>query len=312
MREEVLSVLGPELDRVVIDATFGRGGLSEALLDRGFRRVIGIDRDPSAVESACALERRYGGRFRFHLGRFSCLGDILVTEGLHEVDGIVFDLGVASTQLDDASRGFSFRHDGPLDMRMSQEGLSAQDLVNGTPALELERIIRRYGEERHAKSISRAIASRRAKRPFTSTRDLASTIAALARGPSQRIHPATRTFQALRIAVNDEMNELECALDAAAIALKPKGKLVVISFHSLEDRRVKAFMRAGEARNARDPITHQRRDCATLNLPFRKAKRPSAEEISRNPRARSARLRLAIRTANPPVPFFQPKKPLSS
>lgn len=295
MLREVLAALEPTAGQIICDGTFGAGGYSRAMLDAG-ASVIAIDRDPDAAPTAAAFKARFADRFRFEAGPFSRL-DQLAGEPL---DGVVLDIGVSSMQLDQAERGFSFRHDGPLDMRMAQAGLSAADVVNRFKVGDLARIFSFLGEERHAGRIARAIERRRAERPFSRTLDLASTVeGVIGRNPKDKIHPATRVFQALRIFVNDELGELARALFAAERCLKPGGRLVVVTFHSLEDRIVKRFIqdRAGSGGGSR-------------HLPETEARTPtfakaggvvmaSDEEAAANPRARSAKLRAARRTEAP-------------
>jgi 16S rRNA (cytosine1402-N4)-methyltransferase len=296
---QVLAALNIRASGVYMDATFGRGGHAGAILEKLIAdgRLVCLDRDPVAVAEA---RRRFAGdaRVSVFLAPFSALAGCAdqVESGL-KFDGILFDLGVSSPQLDDPSRGFSFMQDGPLDMRMSKgEGLSAADVVNNAPEAELIRIFREFGEERFAPRIARAIVTDRATRPFERTLELAGMIARVARSRDRHKHPATRVFQALRIHVNDELAELETALGAAFDRLAPRGRLAVISFHSLEDRIVKQFMRR-----------HASTDPVYAGLPFvpahaapkfrlvGKAVQAEPEEIARNPRARSARLRVAER-----------------
>jgi 16S rRNA (cytosine1402-N4)-methyltransferase len=295
---EVLDALQPASGKVVIDGTFGAGGYTTALLESG-ADVIAIDRDPDAIAAGRSLEAAWPGRLRLIESAFSRLDEC--ADG--PVDGVVLDIGVSSMQLDQAERGFSFRKDGPLDMRMARSGLGAADVVNGFKAGDLARLFGILGEERHAGRIARMIERRRAERPFETTRDLAQAIEALVgNNPKDKIHPATRVFQALRVFVNDELGELMAALFAAESILKPGGRLAVVSFHSLEDRIVKRFLAdrsAGEAVSRHLPAL--RATPATFEKPER-AVTPSAEEIVHNPRARSARLRAAVRTAAPARP----------
>src|SRR5690606_18649058 len=236
--DEVLEALSPHAGQTFVDGTFGAGGYTRAILARG-ASVIAVDRDPGAIAAGRELEGESGGRLRLMEGRFSEL-DILAGE---PVDGVVLDIGVSSMQLDEADRGFSFRQDGPLDMRMSRSGVSAADVVNRWPVSDLTRIFGLLGEERHAGRIARMIEKRRTERPFERTLDLANAIEKLVgRKPGDKIHPATRVFQALRIHVNDELGELARALLAAERILKPGGRLAVVTFHSLEDRLVKRFL----------------------------------------------------------------------
>jgi 16S rRNA (cytosine1402-N4)-methyltransferase len=295
---QVLTALNIRASGAYLDATFGRGGHAEAILEKLTLdgRMLCLDRDPVAIAEAKA---RFGAdsRVALFLAPFSALeGCADAVEPHLKLDGILFDLGVSSPQLDQPSRGFSFMQDGPLDMRMSLEGASAADVVNGASADELARIFREYGEERFAGRIARAIVTDREKRPFTRTLELAGLIERVAPSRERHKHPATRVFQALRIHVNRELTELETALEAARVRLAPAGRLAVISFHSLEDRMVKRFMR----RHAQaDPMYAGLPDIPpharpTLRL-VGKSIEPEASEIASNPRARSARLRVAER-----------------
>lgn len=293
--DEVLAALAPKPGETVVDGTFGAGGYTRAILDRG-AGVIAIDRDPDAIAGGADLVAASGGRLTLVHDRFSRLD--AATDG--PVDGVVLDIGVSSMQLDEAGRGFSFRGDGPLDMRMAQRGVSAADVVNNYKVSDLTRIIGLYGEERHAGRVARMIEKRRAQRPFTRTLELADAIELLlGRKPGDRIHPATRTFQALRIFVNDELGELCRALFAAERALKPGGRLAVVTFHSLEDRIVKRFL----ADRSQQPAGSRHLPALTHREPtFADVAKPVAAgeaEATDNPRARSARLRAGIRTAAP-------------
>ncbi|MGB3900041.1 MAG: 16S rRNA (cytosine(1402)-N(4))-methyltransferase RsmH [Mesorhizobium sp.] len=290
---EVLDALALKKGDRIIDGTFGAGGYSRAILEAG-AEVIAIDRDPDAIAAGRALEAESNGRLRLVQAPFSTLD-----QHGEQVDGVVLDIGVSSMQLDEAGRGFSFRADGPLDMRMAQAGLGAADVVNGFKAGDLARIFGFLGEERHAGRIARMIEARRQKRPFERTLDLADAIEThIGRKPGDKIHPATRVFQALRIYVNDELGELARALFAAERALKPGGRLVVVTFHSLEDRIVKRFIadRADAASGSRYLPQVQARPATFLKGG---SAIPGADETARNPRARSARLRAAIRTEAP-------------
>ncbi len=294
---EVIAAMAPRDGGVYLDGTFGRGGYSEALLRSAACRVVAFDRDPEAVRQGDALKQLYADRLTLIEGRFSEMEQLLRPLGLSRLAGIALDLGVSSMQIDDPARGFSFRIDGPLDMRMGPDGQSAADLVNSAPEEELAAIIRDYGEERFARRIARAIV---AARPLRRTAQLAAIVRRVV-PESGGIDPATRTFQALRIAVNDELNELDRGLAAAERMLEPGGRLVVVAFHSLEDRRVKSFLRL---RSAAAPGTSrhlpgQRQAAPSFHLLGRKPVKPRAEEIARNPRARSARLRAAERTDAP-------------
>ncbi len=295
MLAEVVAALRPAAGETVIDGTFGAGGYTRAILEAG-ADVVAIDRDPDAIAAGRAMEQEFSGRLRLVHGRFSTL-DEAVDE---PVDGVVLDIGVSSMQLDQAERGFSFRGDGPLDMRMARSGASAADIVNRFKTSDLTRIFGLLGEERHAGRVARMIEKRRAVRPFERTRDLADAIeGVLGNNPKDKIHPATRTFQGLRIFVNDELGELAKALFAAERMLKPGGRLVVVTFHSLEDRIVKKFIadRADRASGSR----HM--PAVTQVVPtFEKSGGMVAageDEAAANPRARSAKLRAAIRTDAP-------------
>jgi 16S rRNA (cytosine1402-N4)-methyltransferase len=292
MLAEVLETLSPRDGAHYVDGTFGGGGYASAILEAAECRVLGIDRDPAAIARGQALVQRFGGRLTLVQGEFSRMREFTQAS-----DGVVLDLGVSSFQFDEPARGFSFREDGPLDMRMSLSGESAADIVNGADERTLSQIIARYGEEKNARRIARAIT---AARPVTGTAQLAAIVSE-AQGPAalrHAIHPATRTFQALRIHVNDELGELERGLEAALDILKPQGRLVVVSFHSLEDRMVKRFLteRSTSAPRAsrHAPVSTASRKAAFRLLPRRL---PSAEEIASNPRSRSAKLRAGIKLA---------------
>ena len=305
---EVVAALAPRAGALYVDATFGGGGTSEALLEAAACTVIAIDRDPDAAARGGALANRYRGRFEFAAGRFGDIERLLGDRAARGVDGgIVFDLGVSSYQLAEPARGFSFRADGPLDMRMDKSGPSAADVVNDTGEAELADILRRFGEERRARRVAAAIAKARRERPLTRTDELAEVIRGALPPAHGGIDPATRSFQALRIYVNDELGELERALCAAERLLVAGARLVVVSFHSLEDRIVKRFL-ARRARPAplssrHSPEARAGRDAGaeapSFRLLTRRAVRPSAAEMAANRRARSARLRAAERTAAP-------------
>jgi len=242
---EVLKLLAPRDGGIYVDGTFGAGGYSRAILESADCRVVGLDRDPRAIAEGAPLADSFAGRLTLVEGRFGEMVDLLAAKGVDAADGVALDLGVSSMQLDEAERGFSFRGDGPLDMRMGGEGPSAADLVNDLGEAELADILFRYGEEKRARAIARAIIRRRAQGPITRTTELAAVVRKVL-GPKKRdaIDPATRSFQALRIAVNDELGELDRGLAGAEALLKPGGRLAVVSFHSLEDRRIKRFLRA--------------------------------------------------------------------
>ncbi len=302
LRDAVVRALAPKAGGRYVDGTFGAGGYTEALLDAADCHVWGIDRDPGAIAVARALEARYPGRLTFIPGKFGAMDDLLGAGGVTAVDGVALDLGVSSMQLDQPERGFSIRGDGPLDMRMEQRGESAADLVNHLAEEELADIIFQYGEERFARRIARAIV---AARPIARTGQLASIVRGAIPHKGDGIDPATRTFQAIRIAVNDELGELDRGLGAAERLLVPGGRLAVVSFHSLEDRPVKAFL---ASRSGRSPAGSRHLPDAgpgrepSFRLLSNKPLPPDAAEIAANPRARSAKLRAAERTDAPAWP----------
>jgi 16S rRNA (cytosine1402-N4)-methyltransferase len=285
---------------VYIDATFGAGGYTRAILDAAKCKVIGIDRDQSAIALGADLVQAANGRLTLTEDRFSNLDVVAREAGFDAVDGVVLDLGVSSMQLDCAERGFSFRLDGPLDMRMGSEGASAADVVNAAGERDLANIIFILGEERHSRGVARAIVKARAQAPIRTTAALADIVASVVRSRPGDIHPATRTFQALRIFVNDELGELVGALSAAERILKPQGRLVLVSFHSLEDRIVKTFLsRRSETRAGSRHAPELKRPAPTFSVLTKRPVVADADEIARNPRARSAKLRAAERSETP-------------
>jgi 16S rRNA (cytosine1402-N4)-methyltransferase len=306
MLHEVVEALNPRAGAIYVDGTFGAGGYSRALLDAAACTVLGIDRDPAACAAGERLAERYEGRLTVISGRFGDMASLLGARGVAAVDGVALDVGVSSMQIDDAARGFSFRADGPLDMRMGSDGPSAADVVNGAREEELADIIYMYGEERRSRRIARAICKARDTAPITRTLQLAEIVRGCFPPPKRsepnRIDPATRTFQALRIHVNDELGELDRGLRAAEALLAPGGRLAVVSFHSLEDRQVKNFIatRSGNAPRASRHAPDMGPGRAPSFIPLhRRALRPGEDEIASNPRARSARLRAAVRTDAP-------------
>lgn len=299
---EVLEALAPRDGEIMVDGTFGAGGYSRAILDSANCELYGIDRDPTAVATGKKLEAEYDGRFHMVEGCFGDMGRLIPTAGAEQVDGIVLDIGVSSMQLDQADRGFSFREDGPLDMRMSMSGPTAADFVNTAEEEDIANVIYRYGEERASRKVARKIIEMRAEEPFTTTSQLARAVRSVVRKSKDGIDPATRTFQALRIYVNDELGELERAMEAAETLLKPGGRLVVVTFHSLEDRQVKTFMKERSG----DPNKMSRRlpgepevAIPTFTTITRKAVTGQKDEIRANPRARSAKLRAVARNEQP-------------
>lgn len=298
---EALAALDVQPGGVYIDGTFGAGGYSRAILAAApDTRVIAIDRDPDAIGNGQAIVEEFNGRLMLMPGRFGDLADIASEAGFVQVDGVVLDIGVSSMQLDQAIRGFSFRADGPLDMRMEQDGDSAADIVNRGDEEEIADILYHFGEERLSRLIARAIVTDRKATPFATTKQLSDLIGRIVRTKPGDIHPATRTFQALRIAVNDELGELVRALHGAERVLKPGGRLAVVSFHSLEDRIAKVFFaarsgRGGGSRHAPVAVT----GAATFSVAGKWPVVAGEEETLRNPRARSAKLRAATRTDAP-------------
>jgi 16S rRNA (cytosine1402-N4)-methyltransferase len=294
MLREVLETLAPRDKETYIDATFGGGGYSCAILEQANCSVVALDRDPEARERAQLLKDRYQDRFSFIEGRF---GQMLQLVPSMNYDGVVFDLGVSSPQLDKAERGFSFKATGPLDMRMERKGLSAADVVNTFDEKEIARILWVYGEERRSRAIAHAIIEKRKEKPFETTTQLGDLVRAIVGFERPGFDPATRTFQALRLFVNDELGELEKGLEASEQLLKEGGRLVVVSFHSLEDRIAKTFFkeRSGNMPHPSRFFPEAPVSRATFQLKSRKALIPQEEEIKTNPRARSARLRWGIR-----------------
>ena len=309
MLADVLEAVAPRCGQIIVDATFGGGGYTRALLEAADCKVVAIDRDGEAIRAGAGIVRQFLPRLALSEGRFGDMEALIAQRGITSVDAIVLDIGVSSRQLDDASRGFSFQTDGPLDMRMGRDGPTAADYVNGLAEADLANVISVLGEERHGQAIAAAIVHARAAGPIATTAMLARIVAGAAHQPpgrvGLRIHPATRTFQAIRILVNDELGELARALVAAERLLAPGGRLAVVSFHSLEDRIVKRFFaeRAGQgAQGSRHRPEAAAPLAPSLRLIGRSVRRPRAHEIETNPRARSARLRVAERTGAPAWP----------
>ena len=301
---EAMAALDPRAEGLYVDGTFGAGGYTRALIGRG-ARVIALDRDPAAIRAGAELAASSGGRLTLVEARFGDLDQIAGHLGIDAADGVVFDIGVSSMQLDDAARGFSLRFDAPLDMRMGSGGRSAADILRDEDEATIADILYHFGEERAARRIARAIVADRKAKPFSSTLELASLIARVAPAPrGEATHPATRAFQALRIAVNDELVELVRGLCAAERLLKPGGRLAVVTFHSLEDRIVKVFFagRSGRGRSASRRLPGEPAEPQpTFEAPRGQPIEPSEAEISANPRSRPAKLRFALRTAAPPL-----------
>ena len=304
MLPEILAALVPQDGGIYVDGTFGAGGYSRGILASPNAEVIAIDRDPNAIVTGAAMVGEFSGRLRLVRGRFSDIKTILADFGLQKVQGVVLDIGVSSMQLDEAERGFSFMRDGPLDMRMGQDGPSAADYVNSLDAVDLAQIIFIFGEEPRSRAIAKAIVSARSEAPLMTTLDLVKAVER-ATGPQRakdRTHPATRTFQALRVHVNSELDELAHALCAAEEVLQEGGRLVVVTFHSLEDRIVKRFFAARGGRvptGSRHLPDVEKGPVNSFELLHRGHVDASEIEMQRNPRARSAKLRAGVRTAAP-------------
>jgi 16S rRNA (cytosine1402-N4)-methyltransferase len=297
---EAVAMLAPHAGGIYVDATFGAGGYSRAILQVDGTRIIGIDRDRTAIAEGFDLVDRSAGRLTLVEDRFSRLADICADQGIAVVDGVVMDVGVSSMQLDQSGRGFSFRLGGPLDMRMGHAGPTAADVVANASEEELADIIHIFGEERHSRSVARAIVAARKEAPITNTRSLADIVARVVKSKPGDIHPATRTFQALRIFVNEELDELHMALAAAERVLKPGGRLAVVTFHSLEDRIVKNFLtERGKASGGSRHLPEVKQVAPSFRILTKRPQTPSEQEVAANPRARSAKLRAAERTEAP-------------
>ena len=295
MLNEVLANLAPRDGGVYLDGTFGGGGYAAAILEQADCTLFAIDRDPEAIERGAGLVARFPGRLHLLHGQFGDMVSLLEQVGVTQLDGVVLDLGVSSFQIDDPDRGFSFRHDGPLDMRMGKQGTSAADLVNTLPESALADVLYEYGEERASRRIAHAIVAARSEAPIETTGRLAEIIRSVLPPDRSGNHPATRSFQGLRIKVNDELQQIEDALAAAVGLLAPGGKLVVVAFHSLEDRIVKRFMTEAAGRTG-SPSRHNpagllTRETPNFQLLTARALRPGDDEANQNPRSRSARVR---------------------
>ncbi len=301
--EEVLTALEPRDGGIYVDGTLGGGGYTRRILEAADCTVWGIDRDPDAIARNADLAAQFSGRLHLLSGRFGDMDSLLRDNGVDAVDGVALDLGVSSPQIDTPERGFSFASDGPLDMRMERAGESAADVINTADEADLAHIVRKLGEERHARRVARAIVNAREQASIETTARLADIVrSVIPKSRTSHIDPATRTFQALRIHVNDELGELNRGLTAAERILRPGGRLAVVSFHSLEDRPVKAFLRArsgSEGRGSRHLPDQPDRRAPAWRLVSRRAIRPGDAETAINPRARSAGMRVAERTAEP-------------
>ena len=294
---EMIAGLCPKDGGIYVDGTFGGGGYSRAILKSANCKVWAIDRDPDAQQRSKELRETYPGRITFVLGRFGDLTNLMRKSGVNRIDGITLDLGVSSMQLETDERGFSFLRDGPLDMRMEKTGPSASEIVNSLPEEELSQLLFQYGGEKRSRHIAKAIVMARSKAPFQTTLQLADTVSGIVRRSKNGIHPATRTFQALRIFVNDEINELKKALNGAEVMLSEKGRLAIVSFHSAEDQVVKKFLREKSGLIPRpsrhQPFAKDTYSAKTFKIINKRVITPKKEEILANPRARSARLRIA-------------------
>ena len=298
---QAVEMLAPRDGGIYVDATFGAGGYSRAILDTKGTRVIGIDRDRSAITGGFDLVDHADRRLTLVEDRFSNLAEVCAAQGIVAVDGVVMDVGVSSMQLDQAARGFSFRLGGPLDMRMGHDGPTAADVVATASEADLANIIYIFGEERHSRAVARAIVAARKETPITTTRALAEIVGKVVWAKPGEIHPATRTFQALRIFVNEELDELHLALSAAERVLKPGGRLAVVSFHSLEDRMVKNFLGArGKTGGGSRHLPEMAQSAPSFRILTKRPVTAGDDEVRANPRARSAKLRAAERTDAPP------------
>lgn len=304
MLPDVLDALKPQAGETYIDGTFGAGGYTRAILETPGTHVLAFDRDPTAIAAGAELVAEFAPRLTLLHRPFGDMAFALAEAGVEAADGVVLDIGVSSMQLDQAERGFSFQSDGPLDMRMSREGPSAADVVNSFDEEQIADIIYEYGEERRSRAIARAIVKARAEGPLTRTKELADLVLRVFHGRKEDgRHPATRTFQALRIFVNDELGELERGLAGAEKILRPRGRLAVVTFHSLEDRIVKRFMAERSGKSDQGSRYLPQKNLQVSPPSFRivnsRPLTPQKGELDVNPRARSARLRAAIRTEAP-------------
>jgi 16S rRNA (cytosine1402-N4)-methyltransferase len=294
---EAVAMLEPRDGGIYVDATFGAGGYSQAILDAANTQVIGIDRDRTAIAAGFDLVNRSNGRLTLVEDRFSNLAEVCAAQGASRVDGVVMDVGVSSMQVDEAGRGFSFRLDGPLDMRMGHAGPTAADVVAKASEADLASIIYIFGEERHSRAVARAVVAARKQASITTTRALAEIVSKVVWAKPGEIHPSTRTFQALRIFVNEELDELHLALSAAERVLKPGGRLVVVSFHSLEDRIVKNFFaERGKTGGGSRHLPEVAQSAPSFRILTKRPVTAGDDEVRANPRARSAKLRAAERT----------------
>lgn len=304
MLREVIAALAPKKGGVYVDATAGDGGYTRAILNAADCTVYSFDRDPTAIERAKSWAKEFAGRLFLINRPFAEMREALAEQGVEMVDGVVFDLGVSSMQLDEGERGFSFRHDGPLSMRMDGGKPDAADVVARADAPDLATIFRRYGEENRANAIARAVIREREKTPIETTGRLARIVEQATPGAARlKIHPATRVFQALRIFVNDELGQLVAGLRAAERLLRPAGRLVVVAFHSLEDRIVKRFLaaRSNAKRGGSRHAPPAQEAPPSFELLYSRPVEAAEDEVKDNPRARSAKLRAALRTEAPPA-----------
>lgn len=303
MLNEVLEYLSPADGETYLDGTFGLGGYSRAILEAAGCALYATDRDPTAIMIARELEKEFKGRFHILPGCFGDMGSLLADAGVTQLDGVVLDLGVSSPQLDRPERGFSFRFDGPLDMRMGETGMTAAEFVNTAEETDIADVIYNLGEERFSRRVAKAIVAARSDAAIETTFQLADIVRSVVPKSKDGIDPATRTFQAIRIHINDEMGEIDRALIAAERLLAPGGRIVVVSFHSLEDRRVKAFLKMRSGRTGGGsrhlPMSQEASREPSFRLCINSAVKPTEAETKTNPRARSARLRAAIRTGAP-------------
>lgn len=303
LRDEVITGLNLKRGGVYVDGTFGRGGYSKAILETPSTLVFGIDRDPVAIEFGVELSKKYPGRLIMLEGCFGDMANLIMKKFIKHIDGVTLDLGISTPQIDDPTRGFSFRFNGPLDMRMSNRGLTAAEFINNATEEEIANIIYQFGEEKNSRKIAKGITKAREIKPISSTEELVKIIHANVKWPRNGNNPATKTFMALRIKVNNELEELSKGLIGAEKVLVPGGRLAVVSFHSLEDKRVKKFLYKRSGKNSgisrHLPQNLESRATPSFSLVTRHVIKPGALEVSENPRSRSARLRVAERTTAP-------------
>ena len=305
LRKEVITGLNLKKGGVYVDGTFGRGGYTKAILEKPLTKVFGIDQDPIAIDFGIELSKKYQGRLIMLKGCFGDMASLITKQSIGNIDGVTLDLGISTPQIDDPVRGFSFRFDGPLDMRMSNHGLTAAEFINNATEEEIANVIYQFGEEKYSRKIARGIMKARELKPIVSTGELVKIIHANVKWPRNGNNPATKTFMALRIKVNNELEALDKGLIAAERILAPRGRLAVVSFHSLEDKRVKRFLYKNSGKNIgvsrHLPQNPEPNIAPSFSLITKHVIKPEVLEVAKNPRSRSARLRVAERTTAPVV-----------